>query len=131
MRTIECCPFERQHLPFQLGGYGWLATVDTVLPFQVVPDLATLVTVKVSEVTLRESEVDTEQVPVVPVVHVLLPLAPADSCTVTVAPDTGVLVAASVTLVVAVAVQDRLLLVADPAMVAWVVCGGGAAVRRV
>lgn len=108
-----------------------MTTADTVLPFQFVPDLATLVTVKVTEVTLREMEVDTEQVPVVPVVHVFVPLAPADSCPVTVVPDTGVAVAA-VTVVVALAVQDRLALIADPVMVAWVVVGGGgAAARRV
>lgn len=115
------------------GGYGRFTTVDTRFPFQVVFDLATLVTVKVADVTLIDSDVDTEQVPVAPVVHVLVPLAPADNCTVTVAPETAVPVDASITLVVAPAVQDRLLLVADPVMVACVVvtAGGGDVASRV
>jgi len=107
--------------------------VDTEVPFQVVPDLATLLTVKVTEVALAVSDVDTEHVPVAPVVHDFVPRAPPDSCTVTVAADTAAPVDVSVTVVVAEAVQDRLSLVADPVMDAWVVVtgGGGVAARRV
>ena len=114
-------------------GYGRLTTVETLTPFHAVFDFATLVTVKVTEVALGDGDVDTEQLPVVPVVHVLVPLAPADNCTVTVAPDTASPVDASVTFVAALAVQDRLFFVADPVMVAWVVvtAGGGGAARRV
>lgn len=104
-----------------------------MLPSQAVFDLATLVTVKVTEVTVSDSDVDTEHVPDVPVVHVLAPLAPADICTVTVAPDTGVPVDASVTFVAALAVHDRLAFVADPVMVARVMSTGegGGTTRRV
>ncbi len=115
------------------AAYGRLTTVDTEVPFQVVPDLATLLTVKVTEVALAVSDVDTEHVPVAPVVHDFVPRAPPDSCTVTVAADTAAPVDVSVTVAVAEAVQDRLSLVADPVMDAWVVVtgGGGVAARRV
>ena len=109
-----------------------MTTVNTLLPSQVVFDFATLVTVKVTEVTVSDSDVDTGHVPAVPVVHVLAPLAPADICTVTVAPDTGV-PDPSVTFVAALAVHDRLAFVADPMMVAWVAPTGegGGTTRRV
>ena len=110
-----------------------MTTVETLAPSQTVFVRATLVTVKVTEVTLLEGATDTEQLPVLPVVQVLVPLAPPDSWTVTVAPDSAVPVDASVTVVLALAVQDRFVVVALPVMEAWVVVtvGGGGAARRV
>ena len=119
--------------PVVRARYGFETTTAAWVPFHGVPDLVTPVTVKVSEVAVSFTEVDTEQVPTVLVVHVLVPEVPPESVTVTLAPETAAPEDVSVTDTVAFAVHDLLPVVAEPVMVAPVVTtgDGGVETRRV
>ena len=111
-----------------------MTVTEAAVPFQVVPDLTTLVTVKVTDVAEPFSVTATLQVPALPVVHVFVPVAPPDSRTVTVAPETAAAVGDGADLGVPVAVQLRFPTVFEPVIVACVAVaggGGGGATSRV
>jgi hypothetical protein len=104
---------------------GLVTVADAAAAFQLVPVFATPVTVNVTDGCDDLTETTTAQTPEELVVHVFVPDAPPDNCTVTVAPETAPAPGTVDTVVVPVADHERRDNVAEPVITAVVVVVGG------